>query len=216
MLALAIIGIIATIMIPAYQDYGYIENNRIPLPLTSLAVVDGVEQELIIGRVVIGSPKIIKEDEAKSVQVVLDVNRELMELFTLLPDEYNKHGADVKVSNRMQATLKSHSFDITASSPEIQAVGSTDPVRWSWMIKAKSKAEGKSKLTFSLSALVPVQGQSTPKVLESYTRYVFIDISIMSKTWTFLQENMGWLWAPFVLVGGLIGTRVFRKKDIPE
>lgn len=212
MVVIATIAILAVVAYPAYYDYIEKFDGSRPFALTSTVIVDGVERNLTVGSVVIGNPVSIKIDEEKTVHVILDTKKEISELFMLLPNEYKKHGDKVKVSNRMQATLDSQYFNINSITPEIQAVGNTAPVKWLWSIKPKPKSEGTSKLTFTLSVLITLQGQSTSKVLETYTRDIFINVPITTKAWTFLQDNGGWLSATITTVSAFIGFIFYRLK----
>ncbi len=210
---LMIIGILALVGLPYKKDYTDKMRNLEPLSLTSPVMVDGIERQLKVGSVVIGNPNNIERDEIKKVYVVLDVKKEMNDLFLLLPSEYQRHGEKVKVSNRMQAILNSQYFDINSETPEIQAVETVKSVKWEWSIKPKPESQGDCELAITLSALINLQGQSTPKVLNTYSRKIVVSVSTSSIIWVFFQENMGWLWAPTSIIVGFIWSLFFRPKS---
>ena len=209
-IVIAIIGILVFVAVPQFMSYR--TRSPRPIALSSPFVVDGKEQELEVGSVAIGSPLSMQLNDIERAYLLLDLNKEVDKLFVFLPEGHEKHGAKVKVSNRMQASLKSHKFDIKQETPEVQAVGSQKTVKWIWSLKPKEI--GEHTLTMMLAALIFVQGQSTPIVLDTYTRKITVSVSVSRNIWTFLQENMSWLWAPISAIGAgiLYLTRLIKKK----
>lgn len=188
-IVVVIISILVSLSVPRFSSYS--TRSSRPIALSSPFVVDGKEQELEVGSVAIGSPPSMQLNDIQRVYLLLDLNKEVDKLFVFLPEGHEKHGAKVKVSNRMQASLKGLKFDIKQETPEVQAVGSQKTVKWIWSLKPKEI--GEHTVTMMLAALIFVQGQSTPIVLDTYTRKITVSVSVSSNIWTFLKENMSWL-----------------------
>lgn len=213
LIVVLIIVLLALLATPQYSERPPILN---PIPFTSTLLVDGIKKELDIGTVAIGHPQEIKNEESKEVIVTLDLHKKQNELFSQLPIDYKKYGAEVKVSNLMKTDLTSQYFEIVQETPEVQAIASDSTAKWSWSIKPKPDSEGFCKLSITLSALIYVQEQTTPLVIQTYAREVFVTVAKKHKFWLFLQENLGWLWAPVVFILGLIWsviTKLKKKKD---
>jgi prepilin-type N-terminal cleavage/methylation domain-containing protein len=189
MIVIAIIGILFAIAIPQFTSYRVRSYNSIPL--SSPKIVDEKEQELAIGSLAIGYPENMSLDETKNVFLMIDIQKEINDLFVSLPEEYAKQGAKVKMSNRMQATLTSHDFIVTNVTPVIQAVSSNNTTKWDWELKPKEA--GDHEVTVTLSALIPVQGEQTPLVVNSYKRSITVTVKNQTKIWSFLKEESGWL-----------------------
>ncbi len=212
MIVVAIIGILAAIAVPNFSKYRARSSGTIPL--SSPIIVDGKEQELTIGSLASGSPSLMLLDTPEQFLLLIDFKKNISDLFVSLPKEYKKAGAKVKMSNRMQATLTSHDFDIKNETPTIQAVRSDKTTEWSWTLKAKTA--GDHEVTVTLSALIPIQGESTPLVLSSFKKTITVTVTNKIKIWIFLKENLGWLWAPIAAAFAALLYLIKKVKNIFE
>ena len=135
-----------------------------------------------------------------------------LELRSRLLEEYPEYqvvAATVEVSPRMQAKLEGFGFDVTNTSPEIQAVFQDTTTTWTWQIRPKQT--GTLELFVSLNALVSVMEENTPYVVESYNKEVTVTVTVGQQIIYFSKNNWQWLWA--VIVGPLLllGWRNFNK-----
>ncbi|MCK5720912.1 MAG: prepilin-type N-terminal cleavage/methylation domain-containing protein [Gammaproteobacteria bacterium] len=217
LIVVAITGILAAIAIPNFTaDRARYSK---PILLSSPILVDGKEQELAIGSLAIGSPSSMQLNEIERLYLLLDLEKEIGDLFLSLPEGHEKKGAKVKMSNRMQASLYSHNFDIKNETPTIQAVSTHKTTQWKWTLKPKEA--GDHEVTVTLSALIPVQGESTPLVLKSYKKKITVTVTNKTKIWKFLKDNMGWLWAPLSAIAAglfylikIVKTFLERRRNI--
>jgi hypothetical protein len=61
-------------------------------------------------------------------------------------------------------------FQITAITPEVQAVSKIQETEWKWEIHPKK--EGKHKLHLTLTALLEIDGRSTPRTIRTFDKVI--------------------------------------------
>ena len=239
LIVLSIIGILAAIAIPAYIGYKenavtknlemfFAQTVQEDFPVkpseavsiqelykvtaaTSLTEVDTIYKRLPSAFTYVGAPPTMNIDDTKRVYLALSL-KEVEDTNALFPYVFPSGPEKAKVSNRVEAKLESHDFEVKAETPLIQAVRSDSVIKWIWAIKPKS--EGIHTLNLTLSALVPVIGKETPLVLTTYTRTIHVRVTFAQRSWRFFKGNMSCLWAPIAAVSGLIWGIIvrFRKR----
>ena len=236
LIVVSIIGILAAIVTPAYigskeksinknleiffaqEDFPVKPIEAVTIQVlykvtaaTSLTEVDTIYERLPSAFTYVGAPPTMNIDDTKRVYLALSL-KEVEDTNALFPYVFPSGPEKAKVSNRVEAKLESHDFEVKAETPLIQAVRSDSVIKWIWAIKPKS--EGIHTLNLTLSALIPVIGKETPLVLTTYTRTIHVHVTFAQRSWRFFKGNMSWLWAPIAAVSGLIWGIIvwFRKR----
>lgn len=118
-------------------------------------------------------------------------------------------------SNRIEAILTGNSFQITPITPVLQAVGGSKPTTWKWQARALS--EGMHYLHLSLSIIVSINDHDTPKVIRTYEKKIFIEITMTQAVKNFLRQHWQWFCAailfPFV---GFMFSILLKKRTTKE
>ncbi len=162
--------------------------------------VDKALREMELANIVFNTPSILNIDDASQVDLVLSLGDTIEQLKELISEAGKKYGATIKVSNRMEARLSGYSFQITAITPEIQAVSKEQPTNWKWEIQPKK--EGLHNLHLTLTALLDVDGHNTPRSIRTFDKEIEVTVTVSQKAKLFFTSNWQWLWAailvPFV------------------
>jgi hypothetical protein len=97
----------------------------------------------------------------------------------------------------MQAQLTGQDFEITTDSPRVQAISYKEPTEWSWDITPTEG--GNKKLHLTISALLNVEGETTPRTIESFERTIPVNVTWSQRLAGFVSANLAWL-GPSILV----------------
>jgi hypothetical protein len=159
--------------------------------------VDQLLQRLPKGAVAYNAPKEMSLGELTTIQVVLSHKLAPEDLKALVEPAGEKVSARIKVSDRMTAQLSGDGFDIHAVEPEMQAISMKDVTKWEWEVKPKKS--GKHALHLTISVMLTVDGQPTPRVLESYHSDINVKVSVPQQIAEFAGANWKWLWSTLLL-----------------
>lgn len=184
-------------------------------PPTSLSLVDDIISELSWGNAVFNAPTIIQLEEPGLVELYLSPTKTVQQLQAELNRQENIDSARVQISNRMKAMLSGRNFDIQALVPEEQALSSERTALWQW--EAVPTKEGDQKLHLSLSAVVSLDEQSTPIVIQTFSKYIEVKVSTGQRIgllFGFLASNWEWLWAAVLVPIATFLWRRHRKKQV--
>jgi hypothetical protein len=111
----------------------------------------------------------------------------------------------------MEARLSGYMFQITAITPEIQAVSKRQQTEWKWEIDPKE--EGKHRLHLTLTALLEIDGHSTPRAIRTFDKIIEVNVTATQKIGLFFKNNWQWLWAAILVpVAGWLWKR--KKKQL--
>ena len=174
--------------------------------------VDEIYEALPPALAYFGAPPSMNIDDTEHVHVALSFS-EIDDIQNLLSNLLDKKPAEIKISNRVQAILKSADFNVIDKSPSIQAVRKKAITKWSWSITPKDS--GVKELTVTLFALVTINGKETPLVLNTYERNIRVEVSNVQRGWRFMKENLSWIWTPFIAIIGFFwgGLKLFNKRS---
>jgi hypothetical protein len=175
-----------------------------------LRAIDRILQRMELGNVAFNAPKTMNLHDSALIHLVLGVEKEIEDIKKMIEEEGERVGASIRVSNRMEARLSGRNFEITAINPEVQAVARREVTEWKWEIKPR--ADGRQNLHLTLSALLSVEGESTPRVIRTFDRIIIVEVTIVQKTKVFMQNNWQWLWA--VVLVPLAGWAWKRRKRL--
>ncbi|MCK4792334.1 MAG: hypothetical protein KAV87_51870 [Desulfobacteraceae bacterium] len=168
-----------------------------PAPLTD---VDRILANLDYGNIAFNAPKNMNLYGTAVIELVLGVKKTIEELKGIVKAEGEKIGANIRISDRMEARLSGRNFSITAVTPETQAVSRTEVTEWKWEINPKKS--GRHFLHLTLSVLLELEGSTTPRAIRTFDRIIEVNVTWYQSVSRFTQKNWQWLWAailvPFV------------------
>lgn len=173
----------------------------------TLENVDQILARLEFGTIVFNVPATINLQETAIIQLVLGLQTSAAELRRMIEASGETEAARIRVSNRMEARLSGANFAITAVNPEVQAVTRAAVTEWKWEIKPIST--GRQRLHLTLSALVNVDGESTPRVIRTFDKKIAVEVTWAQRAGSFIEKNWQWLWAVVLLpVAGWVWRKV--------
>jgi hypothetical protein len=108
----------------------------------------------------------------------------------------------------MEARLTGYMFNITAITDEIQAVSESHNTEWRWEIHPKE--EGKHSLHLTLTALIEVDGHSTPRAIRTFDKIIEVTVTRTQKLFNFFKNNWQWVWTAILIP--IMGWLWKRKK----
>jgi hypothetical protein len=162
-----------------------------------VADVDALLARMAIGSIAFNVPESLNVKETAVIQLLLSATAALEDLQRELSAPGAAVGARVRISERMEAHLSGPEFDITAITPETQAVSRQIDTEWKWEIKPKRA--GRHALHLTLSALVSVEGETTPRTIKTFDRDIIIEITAVQRAAAFFAKNWQWLWAAILV-----------------
>jgi len=166
---------------------------RIPSPLpVSLSPVDSILAGLEQASIAFNTPPEMELREVHEMELLLSPKATEMELKRELQAQGPQESHRIKVSSRMEARLGGPGFAIEAIGPEVQAVSAGTETRWRWSVRAVE--EGKQKLYLTLNAFIDVDGNTTPRKIETFARTINVHVSALRRFAGFVSNNWQWLW----------------------
>ena len=184
-----------------------------PPPPEPLGDVDRLLEEMEFGTIAFNAPTNINIDDSPQIQLILSLAETVEKLKQSITEEGEKVGATIRVSDRMEARLSGYMFQITAITPEIQAVSKRQQTEWKWEIHPKK--EGKHKLHLTLTALLEIDEPSTPRAIRTFDKTIEVNVTATQKIGLFFKNNWQWLWAAILVpVAGWLWKR--KKKQLTK
>lgn len=174
-----------------------------------LQIIDRILEKMELGSIAFNVPKIMNLHKPVLIHLVLGVEKEIEDIKRMIEEEGEKVGANIRVSSRMEARLLGQNFEITTITPEVQAVARKEVTEWKWEIKPR--VEGKQNLHLTLSALLSIEGESTPRVIRTFDRIINVEVTMRQKAKVFIQNN--WQWLGAVIFVPLVAW-AWKKRDI--
>lgn len=172
--------------------------------------VDEILEGMDLGAIAFNTPESINIEDSAQIQLILSFKESMEELKNEIAEEGKKEGAQIIATERMEARLSGDKFQILAITPELQAVSATEKTEWKWEIHPKEK--GQHKLHLTLTALVKIDGQSTPRAIKTYSKIIHVNVTAVQKVGIFFQNNWQWLWATLLVPVGWVWKR--RKNQL--
>ena len=171
--------------------------------------VDKLLDKMEFGAIAFNAPTNININDSPQIQLLLSLSETVDKLKRSVAEEGAKIGATIKVSDRMEARLSGYMFQITAITPEIQAVSKSQKTEWKWEIHPKK--EGKHSLHLTLTALLEIDGHSTPRAIRTFDKEIEVTVTKSQKFINFFKNNWQWLWAAIFVP--IVGWLWKRKKS---
>lgn len=172
--------------------------NGIPYPRPDTrSSVDRLLDKMEFGAIAFNAPSNININDSPQIQLLLSLAETVEELKQSIVKEGEKVGATIRVSDRMEARLTGYMFQITAITPEIQAVSKSQETEWRWEIHPKE--EGQHSLHLTLTALLEIDGHSTPRAIRTFDKNIEVTVTPTQKFINFFKDNWQWLWAAILV-----------------
>jgi hypothetical protein len=177
--------------------------------------VDQILEKLTFGNVAFNAPKTMNLRETAVIQLMLGLETPIDDLKQMIEAAGEKEGARIQVSDRMEARLSGPNFAITAITPEVQAVSRNNITEWKWEVKPASN--GRQNLHLTLSALLNVDGESTPRVIRTFDQVIQVEVRWSQRVGVFFENNWQWLWAAILVpIAGWLWRRKKKKRRHPS
>ena len=180
-------------------------------PSDAYASVDRALAALNTANIAFNTPDKINLHETAQIELLLSLQKTAAELSATIQSAGQKQSDSVQASSRMDARLSGSDFQITAITPEEQAIGSVDTVQWQWEIKPL--ATGRHRLHLTLTALLDIDGSTTRRAIRTFDKEIEVEVTIGQSAKGFLDSNWQWLWAAIMVpIAGFLWKRLSGKK----
>jgi len=179
-IVLAMVGLLAAVALPAYQDYA--RKAKVSEPFAS---ANRALEALRWQNLALAAPNEMELGETARIQLVLGGEKSIGDLKSLLESAGTQEGKRILVSDRMEASLSGSGFEITAITPTSQTVSNRQITKWEWSVKAKEF--GISHLNMSLNALLSVDGKDTQKSVQTFQRDIRVKVMSAKSAWAFVD-----------------------------
>lgn len=192
---------------------GPVVSNASPI-INSLKELDLLVKGLPLGNIAFNVPNKMDLDESMELALTLSLSAspdDLRRSVMFSQDKGTVESASIRVTDRMEARLTGNGFQITAITPELQAVIPSEATTWKWLIKAAHP--GKHDLHLTVSALVEINKSTTPFVSRTFDKTITVEITWQKKLAGFTQENWQWIWGA---VGAPVGVWFFNRYRKPR
>ncbi len=166
-------------------------------------LVDQIMDTLDWGNIAFNHPPSMQIQEVNVIELLVSLGRSVDDLTKeIIQKEIQMatsqiQGGTIRVSNRMEARLTGSGFQITALTPEMQALGSKESTAWKWEIKAIS--EGLQTLHLTIAVILSINGKDTPKAIRTFNKKIYVNVSLSREISMFFKYNWQWLWAAILL-----------------
>lgn len=168
-----------------------------PTSSSSLGVVEEIVSRLEWGNVAFDTPKKMRFEEPKIIELLLSPTKSAQELQSSLKSHEQTESARIQISNRMEADLSGLGFKIEALVPQEQAVYRGKSTQWKWEVTPTK--DGDQNLYLALSAIINVSNQKVPLVVRTFDKTIKVDVSLGKRISTFVYSNWQWLWASILV-----------------
>jgi len=178
--------------------------------LTPIAAVDRILDSLARANIAFNAPETINLAASAQIQLLLSLEQSIDDLRNALTQPGEKEGAQIRVSDRMEAHLTGQNFQITAITPGEQAITSIGTTEWKWEVKPVTP--GRHGLHLTLTALFEVDGKSTRRAIRTFDKTIAVDVTLSQQFSGFVARNWQWLWTALLvpLVVWLVKKRKSR------
>jgi hypothetical protein len=166
---------------------------------------------LKFGNIAFNAPSPLRIDDSAEIQLVLSLSKPIDELKQSIEAAGERRGARIQVSDRMEAHLAGPNFSISAITPEDEAVTQGTDTKWEWEVSPKS--EGTQHLHLTLSALLLVDGQSTPRSIRTFDADIRVYVPVRNQILAFIDNHLEWLWTTLLIPAYILLRRVMNKQS---
>jgi hypothetical protein len=174
------------------------------------ASVDRILARLELANVAFNAPTRLHLNEVSTIQLLLSTRESIEDLQGALTSAGERGGARARISNQMEAHLSGAGFRVEPITPERQAVSSSERTEWRWQIEPTRP--GRLSLNLTLSADIRVEGQTVPRMIQTFERTIEVEVTWPERTKAFVAGNWQWLWTTILIpvVGWFLAKRKGR------
>jgi hypothetical protein len=186
-------------------------------PLSSL---DRDLDELPRSAIAFNTPRSMQLEESETVTVLLSPSASVKHLARLLEAEGASGSIEgakkIRTAPLMEARLTGQDFKIDAISDSdgIQPITREEPTRWTWDIEPTEPGEGK-KVHLTVSVLVKVEGETTPRLIETFNRTIVVNVTMQQRLAGFAGfagNHWEWLWTAILVPLAVWAWPRWRKR----
>lgn len=174
-----------------------------------LLLVDRILESMELGSIAFNAPLSMNLEDSAEIQLLLSLEQSVEDLRNAVTAAGEKEGARIRVSNRMEARLQGQSFQITAITPEEQAITSKGVTEWKWEVNPTST--GQHNLHLTLTALFKVDGTPARRAIRTFDKEIEVEVTWDQKVAGFAREHWRWLWA--AILAPVAGWFWKKRKD---
>lgn len=196
--------LLAFVLAGCSADHSGSNNEDQPYPRDR---IDIILRNMEFGNIAFNTPRSLNIQDTAIIQLLLNAKIPFDLLKQQLEWAGAREGTKIKISDKMEASLTAPNFAITPISPGIQAISRKETTEWKWEIKPKST--GRHYVHLTLSALLNIEGESTPRAIRTFDRRIEIDITWGQLAKGFFSNNWQWLWAALIVP---IAGWIWKKK----
>lgn len=172
--------------------------------------VDHILEKMPFGIIAFNVPTKININETKVIELLLTPNEDLRQLKSAVKSEGEKIGANIKITNEMEAHLAGDMFTITpVNHYEKQAIFHEKSTRWLWEVSPKQT--GLHHLYLTLNVFVYTDDHSAVRTIRTFNEVIGVNSTARQQLTNFFEHNWQWLWATVFLP---ISGWLWRHKTI--
>ena len=199
---------------PAARPDSFVEAARVREAIDHF---DELLERLPLANIVFDVPQLLRLGERTPIYLRLSLGDSLKELEKSLSPTAagTKKGAQIHVTDRIEARLTGTAFRIESIRPEVQGIGH-ETTDWQWEIEPS--APGLQTLHLTVSVLMEVGGTRVLRAIRTFDEKIEIQVSWSKTVADFFKGQWKWLWTAFLvpLVGWLWGKRVRKSRRSPR
>jgi len=169
--------------------------------LDPLSRIDEVLASFPVGNMAFNVPESIEIGQTFTVRLILSPKKSITEIQSeldrSLQTKQSIESAQVRLSSQMEARMTGENFDIVAVTPETLAISGSEDTQWTWDVTAKQG--GPQQLHLTVSAILYINGETTPRVVSEFDRKVTVNVGFGHRVASFMGGNWQWLWATLVV-----------------
>jgi hypothetical protein len=166
----------------------------------SLSAIDELLAGLDVGNVAFNTPMRVDLGHSEVIQLLLSTQESVENLQAKIDVQGEKEGAQIRISNQVEARLSALGFKVEALTPERQAVSSVDTTEWKWSVEATRP--GSQQLHLTLSLVLDVSGVQMMRTIHTFDKTIEVpevEVPWSQKLYTFVSRNWQWLWAAILI-----------------
>lgn len=173
--------------------------------------LDKILEQMAQANIAFNAPTKMKLDSPSTIQLVLSPSNSIEELKELITAEGEKEGAQIRISDRMEAHLSGTAFQISTITPELQAVTWNAPTEWKWEVQPTQY--GRHNLHLTLTAIITTKDSSMPRTIRTFDKTIEVEVSSWWRGFLLFRENWEWMWTLLALP---VGAWLWRRRQIKK
>jgi hypothetical protein len=166
-----------------------------PTPSADLTAIDRILEALPRGNIAFNAPSTMVLEDTYKIRLLLSSSKSIEELQQELEHQVkgvkNLEGARIRIASEMEARLTGQNFEITAVTPEAQAVSEKQETQWQWDVKPQK--EGGQELHLTLSAVLFVNNSHTVRVIRTFDKEIEVQVTLRRRILKFVRDNSQWI-----------------------